>query len=521
MILTVCTKSTLREWRARGTEVPFVRRVNICLARYFAVTYNPTYQRAEVHSMAQYQQKTDSREFEVANPDPSPGPWSRDGANDAADIVVRLWGPRPGPSLSWKTDSVLVYMITDLVAASHGRIAEESPAVLGAHFDGSRPALVAAKRIQMSILEFLACRPGDRVGAAILIYRPRASVPTGYSAEAVQPLLRQAKPGQILLAASISERLRDLPGVAFRSVPALTTVAGDRQTELSELVWTTPEQLAFLQNSVGEEPERTEDPPAVGATVMVDSPFVLRGTANETPPATSERADFVSRDEPQADSRRFETLPATDHELQASTAGSILDGLEDFEKPPLITRTRVIFGVVALVLAGALISVLYRPARVSKPPLPALQEQTGATESPDKVTPSVTTQPEAKTPTQQAPQPEDKTPVTPPQPVTPAAKLPEVVAKPQHPAKPSADARAKKSNAQDDAQEPAVGATDEAGGLSQNDIPKLLEFANADTGNGQYGKARLEYRKVLKLQPNNQAAKDGLRKLDRIQSDQQ
>ncbi len=336
-------------------------------------------------------------------------------------------------------------------------------------------------------------------------------------------LLRQAKPGQILLAASVSERLRDLPGVVFRTVPALTTIAGDQQTELSEFVWTTPEQIAFLQNSVGEEPElRTGDTPAVGATVLVDSPLALRGPANEAPPP-SETAEFVSGDERQADFGLLRNRATSTHEFQTTTSGSLLDGLDDFEKPPLFTRTRVLLGVVALVLVSALIAVLYRPARVSKPPLPSLQEQTGPIESHDKITPSITPRREAKAPLPpaEASKPGAKTPSIELQVQKPAAKLPAVVAKPQATAKPSADTRAKKNNTQDGAEEPAVGAAEESGGLSQNDIPKLLEFANTDTGNGRYDKARLEYRKVLKLQPNNQEAKDGLRKLDRIQSDQQ
>jgi hypothetical protein len=122
--------------------------------------------------MAGYEQKTDSREFELANPDQSPGPWAGNAGGDATDIAVRLWAPKPPGSsapLTWKTDSVLIYMIADLVGASHGRIAEESLAIMSAHFDGSGQAIVAAKRIQTSLLEFLACRPGQGMGAAVLL----------------------------------------------------------------------------------------------------------------------------------------------------------------------------------------------------------------------------------------------------------------------------------------------------------------------------------------------------------------
>jgi hypothetical protein len=456
--------------------------------------------------MAQYEQKTDSREFEVANPDRSPGPRSTDQPADSTDIVVRLWGPERGPALTWQTDSVLVYMIADLVGASRGRIAEGSPAILGAHFEGARQAIVAAKRIQTSILEFLACRPGERVGAAILIYRPRTSNLSGFSADSVQQALRQAKPGQILLAENISERLRDLPGVEFRAIPALTTVMGDRQTELTELVWATPEQIALLPAYVVDESEpRTGDSPAVGATVIVDSPLAHRGPTNEGTPPSAGTADFVFKDRAETSSRQVQSCASIPEDFHGSQGGSILEGLD--EDRSLITRTRVIFGLVALILAAALIAVFYRPTHVSKLPLPSLQERTGATESPDKGT-AATPQPEAKTA-----KPESESD-------QPAVKPPAVAAKPQPPAKPSADNRAKnRKDTKATPEEPDL--IEESGGLSQNDIPKLLDFANTDTGNGKYERARLEYRKVLKLQPNNQEAKDGLRKLDRIQSDRQ
>jgi hypothetical protein len=54
---------------------------------------------------------------------------------------------------------------------------------------------------------------------------------------------------------------------------------------------------------------------------------------------------------------------------------------------------------------------------------------------------------------------------------------------------------------------------EDSGGLSQKDIPALLRMAQADAGAGSYDKARTEFQKILRLQPNNQDAKEGLRKL--------
>ena len=464
--------------------------------------------------MAQYEQKTDSREFEVANPvansDRSPGSWGTEQVGDAPDIVVRLWGPqwpdrRTAPT--WETDSVLVYMIADLVGASRGRIAEESPAILRAHFDGSGPAMVAAKRIQTSVLEFLACRPSERVGAAILIYKPRTSDATGFTAETVQQALGQAKPGQILLAENISERLRDLPGVEFHPVPPLTTVMGDRQTKLTELAWTTPEQIALLQGSVVDASEpRTVDGPAVGATVivdsqMVDSRFARRERPDQGVPPVAGTADFVFKDGSETASRSVQHRAPTAEEL--SRGSSILQGLDELEERPLITRTRIIVGLVIVVLVAALMGVFQHPTHNSRLPIQPPQEQT-ATDGSDQGT-TATPEPEAK-----MPQPESAT-------VKPAAKVPVVVAKPHPPAKAAVDNRGKNKN--DNSVEPEI--VEESAGLSQNDIPGLLGMAVKDTGDGRYPEARREYRKVLKLQPNNLEAKEGLRKLDLIQNDQQ
>jgi hypothetical protein len=46
-------------------------------------------------------------------------------------------------------------------------------------------------------------------------------------------------------------------------------------------------------------------------------------------------------------------------------------------------------------------------------------------------------------------------------------------------------------------------------------------MARKDAGDGKYEKAGREFRTILKLQPNNPDARDGLRKLNLAQKDQQ
>jgi hypothetical protein len=53
-------------------------------------------------------------------------------------------------------------------------------------------------------------------------------------------------------------------------------------------------------------------------------------------------------------------------------------------------------------------------------------------------------------------------------------------------------------------------------GVSQRDIPRLLQMAQNHAGAGEYEKAQREYRVILQLQPNNQDAKEGLRRISLI-----
>jgi hypothetical protein len=453
--------------------------------------------------MPQYQPKIDSGEVEVPNPGRSSPPPRGEAGADSTDLVVRLWVPgRPDRSapLTWKTDSVLVYMIADLVCASRGRIAEESPAIMGAHFDGPRQALLAAKRIQTSILEFLACRPDERIGTAILLYRPRASDPEGFTAEMVRQALKQIKPGQVLLAENVSEHLRDLPGVEFRAIPAVTTVMGEWQPEFTELIWTTPDRVARLQVSVDDETEaESADIPSIGATVIVHSPLARQDSIRQG--VAPERVSTAGR---------------TDK--AQGPASVFAEGPDEFEPRPFITRTRVLVGVLVVVLTVALIAVVYRPAQVSKAPIPLQVDQGGAREVPHQRLPA---QAEPDVPTAQPESRIVKTEIAKPQktsklPVAKSARVP-MAQQSQVLDKASADNRVKSQSTS----EVAAPYSDESGGVSLKDIPVLLKMAQQDAGAGNYNKARTEYRKILGLQPNNQDARDGLHKLDIIQKDQQ
>jgi hypothetical protein len=456
--------------------------------------------------MPPYQQKTDSREFEVANAGQYPSALSGEARTGGSEIALRLWTANQNMPRSWKADSVLVYMIADLVAASGGQIAEAEQAVMAAKFESPGQALVAAKRIQTSIFEFVACRPSERIGAAILIYQPRSSDSSGLSGELARIALEKARPGQILLAENISQRLRDLPGVEFRAIEGLT---GDGPTGLTELMWTTAERFAVMRDAVGTDAgqaaapktadsgsserrsnERPNQHPEVGATSIVQSPFARPGTPAQA--ARPDRGQAAAKRADQISNSTRERGPGFEG-FKESPGASFGEGLDEFAEPPLFTRARILLGAAALVLVTVVILVLFRPTKVSKPPLPLQPEQSIGTDSSDKQ--PATTAPAASQP-----------PVTTEQPGLGAGTPPQV--KPpvaRRATKNLADAREGKS------EEPP--ALEEYGGYFQKDIPYLLDMARTDAGKGDYVKAQKEYSTVLKLQPKNQEAKDGQHKI--------
>lgn len=428
--------------------------------------------------MVPFEPKIDSKEFEVANPEQSPSSGTRSAASEAADLTIRIWRKDNAAALTWSSESVLVYMIADLVSASRGRTAVEVPVAMAAHFDNSLHALVAAKRIQTAILEFLACRPGDYVGAAVLIHPPAAA---GFSQGMAQSALRYADPGQIILSEEVQRRFQDLPGIELRAVPALTT-DGNEPTGLSELVWTSAERLASLRHSAALPSPTANVGPPVGATMIVNAPFATpRTDAGKT------SAQPLS-----------EIFGTGEGNQSASVSGEWKNRDGAFEPPPaefpesrsFLTPSRMLIGAIALVLVGAGL-VLFHPWSSPKVQPPA-HAMTGAT--PGSA---------AETPASTLPQPAAQPVVEPP----PVVKSPN---------KKQVDKAAKDK---EKTKKPEVTViqgfegNSTYDGMTQKDIPQLLRWARSDAGNGNYAKAAQEYRVILQLQPSNPDAREGLRKI--------
>jgi len=432
--------------------------------------------------MVPFEPKTDRNEFEIASLGPSAATDPYAGA-ESADLTIRIWRQDAGshqPALHWRSESVLVYMIADLVAASRGRIAIEAAAAMTAHFDHSLDALVAARRIQTALLEFLASRPGDCTGAALLIH-PAAG--TGFDQGMAQSALRLTEPGQIILSQQMAKRFQALPGIELRAVAALTT-GGTEHAGLMELLWTSSERLASLRSTAPAAAPTANLDASFGATMMVDAPPAGKSahtsgdsdTGFERPQAA---LGFSSRD------------------------GAFAQGLAEFEEHrSFLTPLRIGVAAIAIVLVVAGLLLFHPWSDSSARPTPRSGAPTSSVAAPSEPAASV-------------PQPP---PVVEPAPELPATSRPPVVQPPivNHPPLPKQKEKDKGRKPEDTPIQGFEG-NSTYDGMTQKDIPRLLQWARSDAGNGNYGKAAQEYRAILQLQPNNPDAREGLRKIQLAQ----
>lgn len=426
--------------------------------------------------MARFEPKTDSKEFEIQNLDKSPST----NPGEAADLTIRIWqrgANSDKAALTWKRESVLVYMIADLVVASYGRTVE-TPVAMAAHFDHSLQALVAAKRIQTAILEFLACRPGDCTGAALLIH-PGAA--TGFTPAMAQGALRLAEPGQIILSQQIVKQFQALPGIELRAVAPLTT-GGTEHTGLMELLWTSTERLASLRNTAPAAAPTALDAP-FGATMIVKT-SPAHTAANQVDRADRSNTDSASPQAADGFSNRDEAFAR---------------GLAEFEEHrSFITPLRIGVATIGVVLAVAGLFLFHPWSDPNVRPKPQLHEAPAASVAAPNEPASVVPQP----PPVAQPAPELPTTSQPPVVTTPVANNPP----------PQKNREKDKGRKSEDAIQGVEGIST-YNGMTQKDIPQLLQWARSDAGNGNYAKAAQEYRAILQLEPNNSAAREGLRKI--------
>lgn len=423
--------------------------------------------------MPSYQPKTDSQEFQIASPvQPSLAPIQH--GSGAIDVTIRTWtseADHTSTRVSWSTDLGLIYMIADLVTASRGRPAEEFPASLVARFESASQALVAAKRIHTSVAAWAAGR-SNAGGVALVIHGPvNASSVAGTGLDRgslVRSVLAQAQAGQVLVQEDAYKQLQAIPGVQFRRIGPVKRESG---SNTFELIWNaSPDSKppVLSEISLGVAPQTT-----ARADAAADAPPRSQDSAATRWVA---RSEIASRPEHSAANESQPAHPGQNQSL--------------VERPPLVTPKRYVMGVVALLVVFGLALAIFElraPKLVDHP-----QANQSSPPTVEPTNPQVTPSPQQ-----------------PPQPSVPDAgvsasepKTAQPAAEPQRPSK-------KKRDTEQTNQKPS-----QVDGFFASDIPNLLRKAEHDAGEGNYQDARREYQVILRLDPNNATARQGLHRLD-------
>ena len=282
----------------------------------------------------------------------------------------------------------------------------------------------------------------------------------------------------------------EIPGLELRQVPALTT-GGNEHAGLSELIWTSPERLATLRNSASAASSSANAGPSFGATMIVNSPVAGPRTEPRTagqPVGVPSGSDSAKKPDESA------RTP-----LKMEEAGFDQD-LANLEEPrSSFSTSALVVGAIVVVVVGLAVAWFHPWSSPKARPVPAVistptPEPTGnstPTATPTSDTPTVT-QPSIT----EAPEPAK------------AAKKPE-------------KSKAKEAKKPEDTPIKNFEGTSAYDGMTQKDIPRLLQWARSEQGNGNYASAAQKYRVILQMQPNHPDAKEGLRKIQVAQGSSQ
>ncbi len=351
--------------------------------------------------------------------------------------------------VSWSSGLAVISLMADLLTASGGQLVPESRQTLSARFDRQETAVGAARRLQRALQVFTEGPETAGFAASIAIHRPEDEVGSGTPLSVSDSLWSNSAPGQILVSGTVYQTLQFTPGLRFRRVSADPLIP---HPAYEELLWTDAETLAAWQHRVDT---------ASRSLQMVDQHSQPEIAAADAWP-------------PEADIARGPAATRQEGELLILTDGTL--------------RKKLVWsaaGAVCLALVAAIGVAVHTSARrtheVRQQPTHTQTIEPRPIPHPDNV---VT--PGDALDKQQGTAPEEK------------------ASKPAHSTVPPKGRKATHEN-----EAPVT----EYQGFTPKQVPQLLHRAETDAGAGKYDDAKWEYEIVLKLQPGNSAAKEGLRKL--------
>jgi hypothetical protein len=435
------------------------------------------------------------------------------------DIFLRLWTSTKLPApVSWNTEAAIIYMIADVIAASGGDPDDNCKTALVAHFEDPSHAVNAARRLQGALLEFTASLPGQSFRLAVAVHT--GSSRRSEIAQSVNSgplLLQMAKPGQILISNDTYTLLDTTSGTQYQTITASESplAKGAR-----ELIWTMPETYAAQQRSIEYlveadfAGEPMSESSAIPTASLIKNTTALEPSGRfafddfEASNSSASQATIIYRGPIQAPPESATGPALQPHADEDRIHQELLAELQPNERSSgRAVRTAILVTVSCLVAIG--LAAFFIGPKFALKHSDSVNPQT-LTSKPEPQTepPSVTT----PSPVPSTPRP----PAISQKQLTPSAQPPHDSVSSGNP--PPTEATKPVQVRPPTAENPPETATNSGGrdsyeGFTRSQIPQLLNRADSDAGKGNYDQARYEYEIVLKLDPSNAQAKQGLRRL--------
>jgi serine/threonine-protein kinase len=176
-----------------------------------------------------------------------------DELSGSVSLFVRVWsygGPsQPPVGLKLEKDPEIAALIHEIVREGNGLIAEHQPELWCAHFDDATNALSAAKALQQRFLTFQRKTEPQQVVPSILVYPTNAEEVSGPEVAVPADMLANVTSAQILIAETIYEQMKGVPGFRFNSKAVREAGETFGPEAIFEMLWTDESTYGHLRQA--------------------------------------------------------------------------------------------------------------------------------------------------------------------------------------------------------------------------------------------------------------------------------
>jgi serine/threonine protein kinase len=171
----------------------------------------------------------------------------------SVSLFVRLWsygGPsQPASGLRLDQDLEIASLIQEIVREGNGRVVDQQPELWCAHFDDAVHAVSAAKLLQQRFLTFHRKTEPRQVVPSILIYPSNPEEISGVDTAVPADMLANVTSAQILIAGSIFEQMKSIPGFRFNAKAVREAGETFGPEAIYEMLWTDESTYGHLRQA--------------------------------------------------------------------------------------------------------------------------------------------------------------------------------------------------------------------------------------------------------------------------------